>query len=107
MSLSTKPLAVIQAYGVPLAVKAQHYNHGMRLALTLERLDNGAPYGVFTVNIPDAPLGADEILVKTWEENTPMRQPMLDTGLFEDTGRRVPAGFCQAEVWRLTKSLNI
>jgi hypothetical protein len=32
-----------------------------------------------------------------------VREPALATGLFEDTGERVPAGpnsFVQAEVWR-------
>jgi hypothetical protein len=57
----------------------------------------------FSTNL--VPSGAriadDEFTVKSWSENEPLVEPMLATGLFEDTGRRVPSGYVEAPVWRL------
>ncbi|GGC22941.1 hypothetical protein [Pseudoduganella buxea] len=47
-------------------------------------------------------LGASEFFAKTYSGNSPLREPLLNTGLFIDTGRRVPSGFVDLEVWRLT-----
>jgi hypothetical protein len=65
--------------------------------------EEGMPYTTFSVCLPGSQLQPDEVLVKTWSENEDLRQPMLDTGLFADTGRRVSSGFVNAEVWRFTK----
>jgi hypothetical protein len=81
------------------------YDNG-RMAVELFDGD-GLPYATLSVNLPDAPeLGPNEFYAKTWSENAPLRQPALDSGLFEDTGRRWPlsyvrTGFVEAEVWRL------
>lgn len=61
---------------------------------------NGEPWATLTVCIPGTQLAKDEVLVKTWAENEPMREHLLATGDFEDTGRRVPTGHVEAEVWR-------
>ena len=84
-----------------VSMLATRYTSGNRLALVLQ-CDDGSPWGMLTVNFPDVPLAHDEILVKTWSENSFIRGPALDMGLFEDTGRRLPAGFVEAEVWRFT-----
>ncbi|MGH6639174.1 MAG: hypothetical protein ACREXN_01115 [Polaromonas sp.] len=63
--------------------------------------DEGEPFGTVTVNVPGYPLADDEVLVKTWEENAPARQPLLNSGVFSDTGKRVPCGYVEAEVWKL------
>lgn len=60
---------------------------------------NLVPYG--------ARVADDEFTVKSWSENEPLVEPMLATGLFEDTGRRVPSGFVEAPVWRLTDPKNV
>lgn len=87
-----------------VAIIASRYTKGNRLALTLVSED-GSPWGTLTVNLPDAPLADDEILVKTWSENAFYREPALNSGLFVDTGRRVPTGLALAEVWRYTGKL--
>lgn len=57
-------------------------------------------FATITVNLPNAELEEGEFLVKTWTENEWVPQ-LLNSGIFEDTGKRVPTGFVKAQVWRL------
>jgi len=63
----------------------------------------GEPIATFSVNL--VPYGAeiadDEFTVKTWGGNEQFVAPMLAAGWFEDTGRRVPTGYVEAQVWRI------
>ena len=76
------------------------YSHGNRLAIEVVMCEDNSPFSTLTVNLPDQPLGQNEIFVKTWSENEELAKACLATGLFEDTGKRVPTGFVQAQVWR-------
>ena len=71
--------------------------------------DPSEPLATFSTNL--VPYGAavaeDEFCVKTWSENEVLVAPMLATGLFEDTGRRVPSGYVVAPVWRIKDSANV
>lgn len=99
-----KNIGTIEAYGKPLRLQLDKYRGGataIRIVGDDEEFGGEEPWGVLTVNIPGTPLAQDEILVKTWSENEPFRAPALATGLFEDTGRRIPSGFVLAEVWKL------
>jgi hypothetical protein len=64
---------------------------------------DGLPYATFSAHLPNIQLQPDEVLVKTWSENADLREPMLATGLFVDTGGRLPLGHITAEVWRVIK----
>ena len=77
-----------------------YYPAGGAKALVLHSIEG--PFATLSVNIPEHKLADDEVLVKTWSENERIIEPVLATGLFEDTGRRVPTGYCEAQVWRLT-----
>ena len=88
----------IFAYGEEIEMKETQYRN-KRAAIQLVSAETGEPYGMLTVNIPEFPLDEEEILVKAWSENEPYRAPALATGLFQDTGKRAPAGFTEAEVW--------
>lgn len=74
------------------------------LAIRLVGADKPEPFAVITCHIPDAryELAGDEVFVKMWSENAPVRDSLLATGMFFDTGLREPTGFVAAEVWRLT-----
>lgn len=63
--------------------------------------DTGSRYAVLTVNFPGTPLDSDEVLIKTWSENTDIAKTVLETGLFIDTGRRIRTGFYEAQVWKV------
>ena len=60
-------------------------------------------YAVLSVNLPEsqAALKPGEFFAKTWSENAQIAEMALATGLFEDTGRRVPTGYVEAQVWKL------
>lgn len=51
------------------------------------------------------PIGAriaiDEFWVKTWGDNVRIVHPMLDSELFEDTGKMVSTGYAFAPIWRI------
>jgi len=61
---------------------------------------HGEPIATLTVYIEGVVLQDGELLVKTWSENERIAQQALESGLFEDTGKRVPTGFVEAQVWR-------
>lgn len=70
--------------------------------LTAIVIDEGR-WGKLTVNVVDVPPPPPgHVYVKTWEENARVRAPALATGLFRDTGARVPCGFAMAELWSYT-----
>jgi hypothetical protein len=87
----------IQVRGKKLAVVKQHARGFTRYDCVSEE---GEPYGTLSKILPGTPLGPGEVLIKTYAENESYRQPLLDAGLFEDTGKRVPSGFIELEVWR-------
>ena len=64
---------------------------------------------MFSVNIPPRTkeLADNEFFVKAWDENGPLVEPMLATGLFEETGRLVPTGYVFAPVWRIKQTVQL
>ncbi|MBU9199825.1 hypothetical protein KTD31_00230 [Burkholderia multivorans] len=87
----------IHAYGKKLSVVEQRARGLVRYDCVSEI---GEPFGTLSKIVPGVKLDTDEVLMKTYAENEPYRQPLLDSGLFEDTGKRVPSGFIELEVWR-------
>lgn len=63
--------------------------------------EEGMPYCTLTVNIPPAELKEDEICIKVWDLPSDFLQKILSSGKFEDTGKRVPAGYTSAPVWKI------
>jgi hypothetical protein len=97
--------AVIANY--PVAFEAQMYQRGdgAPLALQLHVMEDGypvEPFGTLTTCVPGAQVQEDEVLVKTYFENDILREPLLASGYFEDTGRRVAAANAELEVWKIT-----
>ena len=75
--------------------------HNGRPAIQLVTISDGEPFGTLTCNIPEYNLEENEILVKTWSENEEMAKCCLQSGFFKDTGKRVPTGFMEAQVWKI------
>jgi hypothetical protein len=76
------------------------YGNG-RPAIRLIDAEDGSSFGVLTVNIPEAELGDWEVIVKTWSENESLAKAAIASGRFKDTGRRVPTGWAEAQVWEV------
>jgi hypothetical protein len=71
-------------------------------SLALQVFDQrGQMFATPTVYIGGTELAAGEFLIKTWGENAPWISVLIANGIFEDTGRRVAAGYTEAQVWRL------
>tara|TARA_Y100000310_G_scaffold277750_1_gene295740 strand:- start:955 stop:1278 length:324 start_codon:yes stop_codon:yes gene_type:complete len=86
-----------------LLCEGYYYNSDGNPCINAYRDDEHGPWGTLTVNVAGwTAKDENEILVKTWSENESWTSDILLHGPFEDTGRRVPTGFVQAQVWRYT-----
>lgn len=66
--------------------------------------DNEGPVGTLSVaSAHHADLAPGEFLAKVWSENEEIATCALKSGLFTDTGRRVPMGHVEAQVWRISQ----
>lgn len=65
--------------------------------------DDG-PAGTLSVaSVQPVDLAPGEFLAKVWSENEEIAACALKSGLFIDTGRRIPMGFVEAQVWRIVQ----
>ena len=73
-------------------IRVFHYNNG-RTALQLVDAETSEPIATATVNVPDAYLAENEVLIKDYSENKGMLKVLVDAGIVTDTGERVKSGF--------------
>ena len=91
-------------WGAVVVEQAQYHNGRLALLLTGTGQYACEPIGKLTVNLSDDdPLANGEFFVKTWSENERIAEDALASGLFVDTGRRVPTGRVEAQVWRFAE----
>ena len=90
----------ITAGGYNVILRTKRYVETDRVAI-VGVLWDGVPAFTLTVNIPEVKIKAGEIIVKTWSENERIAKDLLQSGLFEDTGRRIPTVFVKAQVWKV------
>lgn len=69
------------------------YRDGGRTAVAARTLDTGEPYATVTVNLPDEPLGDDEVFVKDYSEGEGTLDALEEAGLARATGRAVRSGY--------------
>jgi hypothetical protein len=79
------------------------YNHNGRLAVEAVDAQTGEPFGMLTVNIPEAEIADDEVCVKVWSENAAWVPQVLAAlkDKWIPTGREVPTGFVRAPVYKI------
>jgi hypothetical protein len=95
-----RKIGEVEVLGQRLAVmekEAPAYQCGVKYFLMDDEEDEWA---TITTNIVGLALESGEFPVKTWSENEILREPLLASGLFVDTGKRVSTGFVEAELWR-------
>jgi hypothetical protein len=85
------------------------YPSGGAICVALRSAETGEALGTFSTNL--RPYGHEtgrcEFHAKVWEENAPLVEPMLKTGLFVDTGKRATSGFVEAQVWMFTNPAQV
>lgn len=108
MAKDAKSMAAgkVKIWDMELEIVLGKYIKGGQLHVALVGPE-GDPCGDFSTNgkAYGAQLGEDEFCVKTWSENEDMVEPMMGTGLFEDTGRRCHSGYVEVPIWRFKREL--
>lgn len=79
---------------------SSHYMDATKREAIIVKDDINTPYIVLTINKPECPLEEDEVLVKTYAENYDIANYLRDGQYFEDTGKRFPLGWVDAEIWK-------
>lgn len=103
---------VATPYGMA-SINIGRYPHGGAIFIQLLSAnpedDFPGPLATFSVNLKSygCPVNDNEFNVKGWEENECLVEPMLASGLFEDTGRKFPSGYVVSPVWRLRDPAHV
>lgn len=78
-------------------IRTYNYANG-RTALQLFDVENDEPFTTATVNVPEAHLEKDEILIKNYSENEGLLDVLVAANIVKDTGRTIPVGFTKAHI---------
>lgn len=78
------------------------YSNG-RTAITLSDAEDFMPIAKATVNIPEAHLEDDEVLIKDWSENEGIYQALVKAGVISKLIETVPSGYADAFKCKLLK----
>lgn len=81
-------------------VQKRRYENG-RPALQLIDANDGSPIATATVNLPDVPLGKNQVPVKSYSENEGMLDALVAAGVVKPTGQAVRTGFVEVSVCEL------
>ena len=97
-------LKIMEHNRTKLRLKYGVYGNG-RTAIELSTL-NGQPYATATVNIPDALLHKDEVIIKTYSENEGILEMLEQEGIVERTGMSATSGMITAPICKLLKKTS-
>lgn len=81
-------------------VEKRCYSNG-RPALQLIDAEDGSPIATATVNLPNVPLGKNQVAIKDWSENQGMLRALTEAGVIEPTGETVSSGYVQVPICEL------
>ena len=77
--------------------KATYENGRPRLSL----VDEEGPVATCTVNMPDVPLGRNQVLIKDYGENETMLVALEAAGVIKPTGQTIRSGFVEIPICEL------
>lgn len=80
-------------------LRGQYANGGIALRLVVTA--TGEPMATATLHLPGVALAADEVIVKTYNENTGLLDALVAGGIVTPTGRTAATGFHSAPICRL------
>jgi hypothetical protein len=86
-----------------IVIAVGRYYDNSRRAIQLLDAHDGSLVATATVNIPEAPIGKDEIFIKNWSENEGVLESMIDAGYIEPAHSLATTGRVLAECCKLTK----
>lgn len=79
--------------GYECVLRFSKYQHGNRTAIELYDANDGDRVAVATTNLPDEPLGEDEVFIKDYSENEGMVDFLVKEGIIERTSEAVKSGY--------------
>jgi hypothetical protein len=79
-------------------VQKGRYSNG-RVALSL--VDEEGPVATATVNLPSVDLGNNEVLIKSYAENSGLLEALTEVGIVKPTGKTIRSGFVEVPVCEL------
>ena len=86
----------------PVTINTNLFYENGRRAIRLIHADDGDVVATATVNLPDKPLGDDEVLIKTWSENEGMLEFLTKNEIVVDLNRSHTAGaYARAAICKL------
>jgi hypothetical protein len=83
-------------------LKKGKYSNG-RTAIELIDAEDGCPVMTATVNIPDAHLEKDEIIIKNYSENEGVLDFLIENGITSKPDRWIASGWVTCPVVKLLK----
>jgi hypothetical protein len=96
-------ITTINFLGTPTRIELIEHRYTDNDRLAIQAICDEGPFGMLTVNIPEADIGPDEVCIKVWSENASwVPQLLAQLGdKFIPTGRSVRTGFVSAPVYRV------
>ena len=88
---------------VLLMLRFCQYENG-RVAVQMIDWKDGSSWGCATVNLPEEPMEADEVAIKTWSENQDVLPFLVANKIVAEPHREVRAGYATAQICRLLVS---
>jgi Domain of unknown function (DUF4313) len=77
------------------------YRNNNRISITLLDAEDGIPFAVATVNLPDEPLEENEIAIKNHSENEGILWALQEAGIVGQVKREVQSGFVRIPIVEL------
>ncbi len=78
-------------------VKLNRYSNN-RPQIQLYDLDDGLPVATGSINIPDEPLQAGEVIIKDYSGNEGMYQALVDSNIILPSHRKIRTGHVECPV---------
>ena len=76
-----------------LVLQFGQYRNNNRVSITLIDAEDGIPFAVATVNLPDEPMADNEVAIKNHSENEGILWALQDAGVVGEIKREVQSGF--------------
>jgi hypothetical protein len=77
------------------------YTENNRVAITLVDSMDGSPIAKATVNIGEAPLKDDEVIIKGWSENEGMQDALIEAGIIGPEINVITNGITSATIHKV------
>lgn len=90
----------VRFLGIDCLVQKHEYANG-RPALRLVDAEDDSPIATATVNLPDLPLGRNQVAIKDWSENEGMLRALTEARVVTPAGQTVPSGYVQVPICEL------